>query len=87
MATPQEQIQAASNYFDAHRVAWAQAGHEGEWAAVHGTDLLGFFPSLADGYQHGVERFAPGTFIVKQVSLDEDVQIIHRVAWSFLGVQ
>ena len=59
-------FETETRFFNEHRREWIEEGHEGEWAAVHGTTLLGFFETAEDGYAAGVERFGTGGFLLKQ---------------------
>ena len=70
-------------YFDEHRHAWIREGHEDEWCVIRGRELLGFFDSLSEAYEAGVERFGEGVvFLVKQIRPEDPTATIHRVSWA-----
>jgi|GEM_PF-4015490 len=77
---PDAPLVAELAYFNRHRAGWIAGGHLGEWVAVKGEDLLGFFPDLSPAYLAGAERFGPGPFLVKRVQEKDDIAIIKRTS-------
>ncbi len=64
-------------FYAAHRQEWLRA-HRGEYIAVQGTTLLGFFPSWEGAFQSGVQAFGVcKDFLVKQVLPREPVYFVY----------
>jgi len=80
-----EHLKEETGYFERHREEWLRAGHEGRWAVVHGDTLIGFYPSLGEAYQAGLDACGMARFLVRQVSAEERVEIIHRIDWGGIG--
>lgn len=79
-------LEVETNYFNSNRAQWIKDSHENEWAVVRHEELLGFYPSLAEAYAAGVERFGSGIeFLAKRVTPDDPVEIIQRVYWGTGG--
>jgi hypothetical protein len=41
--------------------------HEGEFVLIHGTDILGFYPTWEEALDAGYERIGPPLFLIKEV--------------------
>lgn len=61
-------LERETEFFDEHRHQWIEEGHEGEWAVVYGDRLLGFYPTLSQGFATGAAEFHGDEFLVKQVT-------------------
>ena len=72
-------LQAETSYFDAHRAEWIAAGREGQRVVVHGTELLGFYPTVAEGYAAGFERWRHDPFLVTPVTPSDEIVTIWRL--------
>lgn len=42
-------------------------GHEGEYALIHGDQILGLFDKQIDALNQGRERFGPNRFLVQMI--------------------
>lgn len=71
-------LEAENEYFDEHRDGWLAQGHEGKWAVVYGTELLGLFPKVEDGFRAGVEKWGAVTFLVKRITPKDRIEKITR---------
>jgi hypothetical protein len=62
--------------FEAHRREWSQS-HPGEFVAIQGGNIEGFFASYSDALRAGLKRFGvKRQFLVKQVWLREPVYCV-----------
>lgn len=75
-------LEQEQRFFDDHRDQWVRDGHEGEWAVVKCDELIGFYQTLDEGFEVGVERFGAGNFLVKEVSSEDQADVIQRVDWG-----
>lgn len=64
--------------FNARRSERVAAGHTGQWVAMHGEELLGFYPGMDSAYQAGLEAWGNAVFLIKQVRARDEIGIIHR---------
>lgn len=80
-------LETETKFFDVNRAQWVADGHEGKWAVVRDSKLLDFYDSLETGYEAGMAAFKPGTFLLKQVTLKDDVETIQRAYWGASGRQ
>lgn len=71
-------LQQETEFFEAHREEWVRE-NPGKWAVVRGTELLGFFDDVGEGYSAGLERYGNVPFLVKRVTKVDDPEIIQRV--------
>jgi len=76
---PLEQEQA---FFEKNRQQWISAGHEDDWAVVHGDQLHGFFKTIGTGYDAGVKEFGAGNFLLKQITPTDEIETIQRMYWG-----
>ena len=53
-------------------------GREGEYVLIRGDEVCGFFTSYEDALKSGYEKFQLEQFLVKQVSVIEDIHFISR---------
>ena len=53
-------------------------GREGEYVLIRGDEVCGFFSSYEDALKSGYEKFQLEQFLVKQVSVIEDIHFISR---------
>ena len=74
-----------SSFYDQERMKWIEQGHEGDWAVVRGTTLLGFYPSLEAAYRAGVEGLGEAEFLVKEVTRQDRIERIQRASWRARG--
>lgn len=68
-------------YFEKNRAIWLNEGHEGQIAVIKGEELLGFYDTQEEAFAAGEKRFTE-SFMVREVKRDDEVQVIHRTAWS-----
>lgn len=61
-------------FFESQRSSWIEQGHQGDWAVVRGTRLVGFFDSFGQAYRARCGAVA----LVRQVLPEDPVHIIHR---------
>lgn len=78
-------LETETEYFNRNRARWIEEGHEGKWVVVCAEEVLGFFPTLEDGYEAGVNKFDAGNFLLKQVTPEDKVETIRRVHWGAGG--
>jgi hypothetical protein len=52
--------------------------HEGQFALIHGSEVVGFFSTYEDAIKIGYDKFGLDPFLVKQVNTLEQVQFISR---------
>jgi hypothetical protein len=65
-------------YFDKERQAWLE-DHEGEWVAVKGEDIGGFFGEFEQAFEVGFEKFGTEQFLVKRVLPEDEVFLIFQL--------
>jgi hypothetical protein len=53
--------------------------HEGEFALIKGTEIVGFFPDDASALREGHRRFGKVPFLVKQIIANERAVYIPNV--------
>jgi hypothetical protein len=75
---PHLALEAEVAFFEAHRARWIAEGHEGQWAAIQGDRLLGFFGSMTDAYALGVRAFGSEPFLIKEVRARDPIAIVKR---------
>jgi hypothetical protein len=68
--------------FEQNRALWVEQALTGQWAVIHGSEILGVFHSLDAAYRAGVKRFGTVPFLVKQIKPHEEVEVVHRVSWN-----
>ena len=71
--------------FEKHRAQWISGGQNHRWVVIHGSEVLGFWDSLAEGFYAGTTRYEPGDFLVKQVDDDDRPVTIRRAFWGDAG--
>jgi hypothetical protein len=71
-------LRAEEEFFDAHRAEWLK-DHRGEVALVKGSKLLGFYPTIEEAFQAGVEQIGYQDMLIKDVLETDSVQIISSV--------
>lgn len=54
--------------------------HEGQFALIHGSEVVGVFSTYEDAIKIGYDKFGLDPFLVKQVNTLEQVQFISRFA-------
>lgn len=53
--------------FEAHRADWVSA-HEGKWAVIRGSRVLGFYAEYVEAWRAADEEYGEPGFMVKQVT-------------------
>lgn len=62
--------------FEEHRKEWSRS-HPGEYVAIQGDKIEGFFGSYAEAFRAGLQKFGiREEFLVKQVWMTEPVYFI-----------
>lgn len=62
--------------FEERRKEWSRS-HGGEYVAIQGVKVEGFFASYAEAFRAGLQKFGiDREFLVKQVSMTEPVYFI-----------
>jgi len=61
------------------RLSEIVTGHEGEFAFVEGTEIVGFFPDESSALREGRGRFGFVPFLVKRITAFERVVTIPNV--------
>jgi len=56
-----------------------RATHEGEFALVHGTEIVGTFPSFKDAVDAGYEKFGLTPFFVERIGPRRRIVFVPRV--------
>lgn len=62
-------------FFESKRAELLLA-HEGKFALVKGSDLVGIYDDQAAAYKEGLTRFGNQPFLIKQVARQDPVQSI-----------
>ncbi|HKX17044.1 MAG TPA: hypothetical protein VJT33_03410 [bacterium] len=55
--------------------------HEGKFALVANSQLIGVFETFDDAYGHGVAEFGRSLFLIKQITRGVAGRLEHRYAW------
>ena len=63
--------------YQSHLEEWSE--HEGKYALIKGKQVYGSFSSYDDAIQIGYEKFSLDPFLIKQVSMMEQVHFISRL--------
>lgn len=66
------QLDRELGVFEAHRADLIAAGHEGRWALVHDTGVVGTFDTKSAAFDEGFDRFGTG-FLVKEILREDRV--------------
>jgi hypothetical protein len=74
-------LEIENEFYEAHRQKWIEDGHCGQWCVVRDSQLLGFYPGLAEAYSAGAKAFGNAPFLVKRVLPEDPVATIQRVSW------
>ena len=53
--------------------------HHGQYVLINGDQVCGFYSSFDDALRDGYRQFEPGSFLVKQVSVIDEVALHHSV--------
>ena len=61
------------------------AHHEGKYALIIGTDLLGAFDDAEAAYAHGVEKRGNVPMLIKQVLRDEPAESLPAMVLGLIG--
>lgn len=72
-------LQGELAVFNENRADWICAGHLGQWVAIKGENILGFFSDIGSAYRAGLNTFGNGPFLVKQLKERETVAVTLRV--------
>ena len=56
-----------------------RAEHEGEYALVHGTEIVGIFPTYGDAIKAGYKKFGHNPFFVNRIGPLECIVFVPRV--------
>ena len=73
---PSSAFSAELKVFEQHRQEWSRS-HPGEYVAIQGDAIEGFFGSYAEAFRAGLQKFGIGReFLVKQVWMTEPVYFI-----------
>jgi hypothetical protein len=73
---PSSAFSAELKVFEQHREEWSRS-HPGEYVAIQGDAIEGFFGSYAEAFRAGLQKFGIGReFLVKQVWMTEPVYFI-----------
>jgi len=73
---PSSAFSAELKVFEQHRQEWSRS-HPGEFVAIQGDAIEGFFGSYAEAFRAGLQKFGIGReFLVKQVWMTEPVYFI-----------
>jgi hypothetical protein len=70
-------LEQESAYFDAHRAELLKH-YRGQFALIHGDDLLGTFTTFEEAFAEGVARLGNQPFLIRPVA--EDGQTIQYPA-------
>lgn len=63
--------------FEEHRKEWLR-DHAGEYVAIQGEEIAGFFESYADAFRAGLARFgAKKNFLIEQVWQTEPAYFVY----------
>ncbi len=54
--------------------------YEGKFVLIHGEEVIDFFGAYEDAIKAGYQRFALKPFLVRRISLVEQVQRVTRLA-------
>jgi hypothetical protein len=68
-AVPEELVRDLA-FFDKQKAQWL-AEHEGKFALIHGSVLIGMFDSPENAYQEAAQRFGNVPVLIKQVTSSE----------------
>lgn len=74
-------LDRAEATFAAKRLDWISEGHEGQWAAVCGETLVGFFATFELAFIEGKQKCGDTAFLVKQLLRVEHPETLQRVFW------
>jgi hypothetical protein len=77
-AHPHLALEEELAYFREHRERWLREGLEGQWAAIKGKSVLGFYSSMTDAYTAGVGSLGSVPFLVKEVRRDDPIATVQR---------
>jgi hypothetical protein len=73
---PSSAFSAELKVFEQHREEWSRS-HPGEYVAIQGDAIEGFFGSYAEAFRASLQKFGIGReFLVKQVWMTEPVYFI-----------
>ena len=70
-AETNSELETEAGFFDSHRQAWI-GEHYGEFALIKGCDLLGFYRTLLEAWQAGLNRFGNQAMFISPVLKEGD---------------
>lgn len=73
-----EPLAEESRTYEAGVAQWAEE-HAGEFVLIHGTEVVGFYPTNEKALTEGYMRFGVAPFFVKQVSRPKQAHFISRL--------
>lgn len=54
--------------YQSNRPTWVKEGRVGTWVLLHGSDVIGYFPTFAAGLDAGYEQFGlQEPFMVREI--------------------
>jgi hypothetical protein len=71
-------------FFAANRTKWLE-NHSGKFVLVKGQELIGVFDNADTAVAEGAKRFAPESFLVRQLEPEEKDIYIPALALGLLG--
>lgn len=73
MATAEKTLQEELRVFEEHRAEWVRS-HRGEFVAIVGARLIGFYPDFESGFKAGLSVVGLGNnFLLKQIFSEDPV--------------
>jgi hypothetical protein len=60
-------------YYQAHKQELL-ASHRGQFALIHGNELLGIFPRFEEAFEAGVGKLGNRPFLIQPI-MDEDTEV------------
>ena len=67
-----------SRVYEANIAEWVKT-RSGQFVVIHGSDVLGFYPSYENALSAGYERFGVAPFFVKLIGSSPDIHHISRL--------
>lgn len=58
--------------------------HEGKFALIYGSDLVGIWDSQESAYSDGIERFGNVSFLIKRIIADDAIESVPALYWGAL---
>jgi hypothetical protein len=73
-------LETETRIFEQNRAKWIAEGRVGEWVAVHGETVLGFFDSVDAAFLRCTQEVGgPGSCLVREITEADKPDILHRV--------